>query len=150
MATRTDKRNPHASAALRKLGLALENLAPRVAQHLKGSAGAMESTAQRHDPVYLKVLETLTRAWSLGRKVSLAHQMRDGREFEYVFSPYFIEPYAVGRTTHAIGWREEQGALPGALRTFKLERIRRIELLETEGRFRSARATGGCVGHLVQ
>jgi CRISPR-associated endonuclease/helicase Cas3 len=46
--------------------------------------------------------------------------------FEYVFAPYFIEPYAVGQTTHAIGWREP----PGALRTLKLERIRRIEPLD--------------------
>jgi CRISPR-associated endonuclease/helicase Cas3 len=37
MATRSDKRNPHAAAALRKLGLALEKLAPRVSEHLKAS-----------------------------------------------------------------------------------------------------------------
>jgi len=64
MATRTDKRNPHAAAALRKLGLALEKLAPRIAEHLCVSAEVMEDQAQRHDPVYLDVLETLTRAWS--------------------------------------------------------------------------------------
>jgi len=40
------------------------------------------------------------------------------------FAPYFIEPYAVGQTTHVIGWREP----PGAVRTFKVERIQRIEL----------------------
>jgi CRISPR-associated endonuclease/helicase Cas3 len=44
--------------------------------------------------------------------------------YEYDFAPYFIEPYAVGQTTHVIGWREP----PGAVRTFKLERIQRIEL----------------------
>ena len=54
--------------------------------------------------------------------------MSDGRVFEYLFSPYFIEPYAVGRTTHVIGSREP----PSALRTFKLERIRRISLLQEE------------------
>jgi CRISPR-associated endonuclease/helicase Cas3 len=126
LATRTDKHNPHAGAALRKLGLALEELAPLVSRHLLLSADVMDSAAQRHDPVYLEVLETLTRAWSRGRKVRLVHKMDDGRVFQYTFSPYFIEPYAVGRTTHVIGWREP----PGALRTFKLERIRRIELLE--------------------
>jgi CRISPR-associated endonuclease/helicase Cas3 len=126
MATRTDKHNPHAAAALRKLGLALEKLAPRVAQHLKASAEVMEDQAQRHDPVYLKVLETLTRAWSDGRVAHLWHRMEDGRVFDYDFAPYFIEPYAVGQTTHVIGWREP----PGALRTFKLERIQRIELTD--------------------
>ena len=126
MATHADKQNPHAAAALRKLGLALEKLAPRVAEHLKASAGVMDDEAQRHDPVYLSVLETLTRAWSDGRIARVWHRMENGRVFEYDFAPYFIEPYAVGKTTHAIGWREP----PGALRTFKLERIQRAELTE--------------------
>jgi len=124
MATRSDKRNPHAAAALRKLGLALEKLAPRVAEHLKASAEVMEDQAQRHDPVYLEVLETLTRAWSDRRIAHLWHRMQDGRVFEYDLAPYFIEPYAVGQTTHVIGWRKP----PGAVRTLKLERIQRIEL----------------------
>jgi CRISPR-associated endonuclease/helicase Cas3 len=126
MATRTDKQNPHAAAALRKLGLALEKLAPRVSGHLKASARVMEDQAQRHDPVYLHVLETLTRAWSDGRVAHLWHRMADGRVFDYDFAPYFIEPYAVGQTTHVIGWREP----PGALRTFKLERVQRVELTD--------------------
>lgn len=127
MATRTDKQNPHAAAALRKLGLALEKLAPRVSEHLKASARVMEDRAQRHDPVYLDVLETLTRAWSDGRVAHLWHRMADGRVFEYDFAPYFIEPYAVGQTTHVIGWRDP----PRALRTLKLERIQRIEFTGT-------------------
>lgn len=126
MATRTDKQNPHAAAALRKLGLALEKLAPFVSQHILASADVMDSLARRHDPVYLDVLETLTRAWSLQRKVWLKHQTPDQSVFEYTFSPYFVEPYAVGQTTHVIGWREP----PGALRTFKLERIKAIGLLD--------------------
>jgi len=125
-ATRTDKRNPHAAAALRKLGLALDRLAPRISGHLRASAEVMEDQAQRHDPVYLHVLETLTRAWSDGRIAHLWHRLEGGRVFEYRFAPYFIEPYAVGQTTHAIGWREP----PGALRTLKLERIQRIELID--------------------
>ena len=126
MATRTDKQNPHAASALRKLGLAMEKLAPCVAEHLKASAGVMEDAAQRHDPVYLKTLETLTRAWSDRHKVRVWHKMEDGRVFEYTFAPYFIEPYAVGQTTHVIGWREP----PGALRTFKIERLLRAELTD--------------------
>ena len=128
MATRSDKQNPHAAAALRKLGLALEVLAPRIAEHLKASAEVMEDRAQRHDPVYLEVLETLTRAWSDSRVAHLWHRMPDGKVFEYKFAPYFIEPYAVGQTTHVIGWR----APPGAVRTFKLERIQRIALTDKE------------------
>jgi len=127
MATRSDKQNPHAASALRKLGLALDRLAPRLSDHLQRSANDMDDAAQRHDPVYLEILETLTRSWSLGRKVHLWHRHEGtGRVFEYDFAPYFIEPYAVGHTTHAIGWRDP----PDAIRTLKLERIRRIELLD--------------------
>lgn len=127
MATSTDKQNPHAAAALRKLGIALEKLAPLISEHLKDSADVMDDAARYHDPVYLDVLETLTRAWSLGRKVSLKHQLPDQSITEYTFAPYFVEPYAVGQSTHTIGWREP----PGALRTFKVERIRAAKVLDT-------------------
>jgi CRISPR-associated endonuclease/helicase Cas3 len=125
MATRTDKHNPHAASALRKLGLALERLAPLISQHLAASADVMDDEAQRYDPGYLQVLETLTQAWSQGRMVRLWHKHEpSGRVHEYDFAPYFIEPYAVGQTTHVIGWRKP----PEAVRTFKMERIQRIEL----------------------
>ncbi|MGC9395875.1 MAG: helix-turn-helix transcriptional regulator, partial [Anaerolineae bacterium] len=127
MATSTDKQNPHAAAALRKLGIALEKLAPLISDHLKDSADVMDDAARYHDPVYLDVLETLTRAWSLGCKVSLKHQLPDHSITEYTFAPYFLEPYAAGQSTHTIGWREP----PNALRTFKVERIRAIKLLDT-------------------
>jgi len=124
MATRTDKHNPHAASALRKLGVALERLAPFISRHLAASADVMDDAARRHDPVYLEVLETLTRAWSQGRMARLWHRHERGQVDEYDFAPYFIEPYAVGQTAHVIGWREP----PGAVRTFKVERIQRIEL----------------------
>jgi len=124
MATRTDKHNPHAASALRKLGHALRRIAPLVSDHLLASADVMDDQSRRHDPVYMEVLETLTRAWSQGRKVHLWHRHESGQVYEYDFDPYFIEPYAVGQTSHVIGWREP----PGAVRTFKLERIQRIEL----------------------
>jgi CRISPR-associated endonuclease/helicase Cas3 len=122
----SNRRNPHASAALRKLGIALERLAPLISNHLLASAEVMDDEAQRHDPVYREVLETLTRAWSERRKVRVWHQNEKTQQIhEYIFAPYFIEPYAIGQTTHVIGWRQP----PGALRTFKLERIRHIERL---------------------
>jgi len=125
LATRTDKQNPHAAAALRKLGIALQRLDKNVSEHLLRSAEVMDRDADCRDPVYLKALETLTEAWSAGRKVKLNHQMEDGRIFDYTFSPYFIEPYAVGQTAHVIGWREP----PAAVRTLKIERIRAVQIL---------------------
>jgi CRISPR-associated endonuclease/helicase Cas3 len=126
MATRTDKHNPHAAAALRKLGSALEAFSPQVSRHLLASADVMDDAARRRDPVYLGVLETLTRAWSDGRVVRVSHRLEGGQVYEYDFAPYFIEPYAVGRTAHVIGWREP----PGAIRTFKIERIQRAEVIK--------------------
>jgi len=126
LATRLDKQNPHAASALRKLGRALKRLAPLISHHLLLSADVMEDQAKRQDPVFMNVLETLTRAWSDGRKVKVWHWHEEtARVFEYTLSPYFIEPYAVGRTVHVIGFREP----PGAVRTLKVERIRRAELL---------------------
>jgi predicted DNA-binding transcriptional regulator YafY len=127
LATCTDRVNPHAASALRKLGLALERLAPQLGRHISQSAGGMEGGDRRLDVVYLEALEALAAAWAEGRKTRVWHR-RVGREevSSYVFSPYLIEPYAAGQSTHAIGWREP----PGALRTFKIERIQRVELLD--------------------
>jgi CRISPR-associated endonuclease/helicase Cas3 len=125
LATRMDKPNPHAASALRKLAKALQRLDKNISQHMLLSADVMDEAAEYHDPVYLDALETLTEAWSAGRKVQVSHIMRNGKVFEYKFSPYFIEPYAVGQTTHVIGFREP----PKAIRTFKIERIRRVSIL---------------------
>ena len=127
LATRTDRQNPHAAAALRKLGIALERLAPRISQHLVESANLMDDTSKRQDPEHLLVLEQLALAWAEERKAQVWHRHAEtGRVDVYTFAPYFIEPYAVGQTTHVIGWREP----PGAVRTFKVERIQRVELLD--------------------
>lgn len=126
LATRTDKHYAHGAKALRALGSALEQIAPLVSEHLRRSANVLDGPDRRQDPIFMQALEQLTRGWAEGRKVRLTHEMEDGRVFEYRFAPYFIEPYAVGRTMHVIGWREP----PGALRTFKIERIRTIELLD--------------------
>jgi CRISPR-associated endonuclease/helicase Cas3 len=127
MATRTDRHNPHAASALRKLGNALQAFSPQVSEHLLASAEVMDNAARRRDPIYLDVLEKLTRAWSDGRAVHVWHEHVSGQVYEYDFCPYFIEPYAVGRTSHVIGWREP----PGAVRTFKIERLRRVDPVVT-------------------
>ncbi len=126
MATRMDKHNPHAAAALRKLGQALHKFTLQISQHLLASANVMDDAAQRHDPAYLGILETLTRAWSDGRVAHVWHRHEaSGVVSEYDFAPYFIEPYAVGQTIHMIGLRHP----PGKIRTLKVERIQRAELL---------------------
>lgn len=125
LATRMDRQNPHAAAALRKLGLALTDLAPRISDHLQQSADVMDDAAQRHDPAYLAVLEALTLAWAEKRMARIWHRSeRTRRVHEYLLGPYFIEPYAVGQTTYVIGLCRPQNVQ----RTFKIERIERAEL----------------------
>ncbi len=126
LTTRTDKHYPEAAAALRKLAEKTTRLAPPISLHLKRAARVLEGPHRPKQDAFLEVLRTLTQAWALGRKVELTHEMEDGQTFSYRFAPYFIEPYAVGRTMHVIGHREP----PGAIRTFKIERIRTIRLLE--------------------
>jgi CRISPR-associated endonuclease/helicase Cas3 len=108
------------------LGTALEQIAPVVSNHLRLSAGVLDDVNRRHDPIFMQALEKLTKAWALGQKVELTHELENGQVFEYVFAPYYIEPYAVGRTIHVIGLREPINKI----RTFKIERIRTIEVLE--------------------
>jgi CRISPR-associated endonuclease/helicase Cas3 len=126
LTTRTDKHYPHAASALRKLGVALEKLAPLVSHHMKRSADVLDGDHRLRDSAFLEVLETLTRGWSRGKKVKITHEMGDGQIFPYLFSPYFIEPYAIGHTMHIIGLREP----PGKIRTLKIERIRTARLLD--------------------
>ncbi len=126
MATRTDRHNPYAASALRKLGNALETFAPLISRHVLASANVMDDAARRQDANYVRTLEVLTRAWSDRQRVRIWHRYEDnGNVYKYDFAPYFIEPYAIGQTTHVIGHRRP----PDAIRTFKLERIERIELL---------------------
>lgn len=127
LTTRMERQNPHAASATRKLGTALQPLAPRISQHMLQSADTMDDPGQRQDPNFLRTLETLTIAWAQLRKVQIWHRKEDEQITQYTFSPYFIEPYAIGQAVHVIGWREP----PEALRTLKLERIERVELLPT-------------------
>jgi CRISPR-associated endonuclease/helicase Cas3 len=77
------------------------------------------------DPHYISVLESLALAWAEGRKVRVWHRHAEtNKVYEYLFSVYFIEPYAVGQSIHTVGYREP----PGDMRTFNLSRIDRIEL----------------------
>lgn len=125
LATRMERQNAHSASALRKLGAALEHLAPHISAHMLQSADSMDDPTRKRDPNYMRSMETLTQAWALLRKVALWHRDNQGLIHEHVFAPYFLEPYAVGQSIHVIGWSWPQDDL----RTFKVERIERIELL---------------------
>lgn len=120
-----DRQNGHAASALRKISEALRSLAPQLSRHINASAEAIDELAQFDHPTYMHVLETLTEGWAAGYKVRVWHRKAPGDPLtEYLFSPYYIEPGATGRSTYLIGLREP----PGAMRTLKVERIERAEL----------------------
>lgn len=121
-----DRQNSYAASALRKLGIAIDRLAPHLSLHLAQSADSIDEEAQWQDPNFIAALETLTQAWAENRKVNIWHRSDSGGPVkQYCFSVYFIEPSAVGRSTYAIG----QCDPPGELRTLKIERILRCEIL---------------------
>jgi CRISPR-associated endonuclease/helicase Cas3 len=125
MADRMDRFNPHSASALRKLGQSLQEFSPTIAGHIVTEAEKLEGSRARRDPVYLSVLETLTRGWSESRTVKVLHHSvhRDADDV-YLFDVYLIVPYAVGQTVQAIG----QCAGETHLRTLRVDRIVNAEL----------------------
>lgn len=125
MATRLDRRNPHIASALRKLGLSIQTMAPQMGEHLCLSAEAFDNASKVDDPLFLQVLEKMTIAWAECRTVQIWYRKADVDEVKsYRVQPFFIEPGAVGQTVYVIG-----RIIPEAqVRTFKLERVERIEL----------------------
>jgi predicted DNA-binding transcriptional regulator YafY len=121
-----DRHNPHAASAFRKLGQALATLAPQISRFVSGSAETFDNASKRQDPRYLQVLEKLTLSWAGRLKTRLWYRgAESGQVKEYIFRPLFIEVGAAGQAVYAIGQIE-----PGLeMRTFKVERVERIELL---------------------
>ena len=120
MVDRMDRFNPHAASALRKMGQSLHSFAPTIASHITAEAEKLEGSRVRRDPVYLKVLETLTRGWSESRIVRvLHHSVHRDADDSYLFAVHLIVPYAVGQTIQAIGQCEGEDHL----RTFRVDRI---------------------------
>ena len=120
-----DRRNPHVASALRKLGIALERLAPSISNFVRSSANTFDDGSKRQDPHYLQVLEKMTLAWAEKRKVQLWYRSADGNNVkEYIFCPCFVEVSAVGQAIYAIGYIEPDNQM----RTFKIDRVERIEL----------------------
>jgi predicted DNA-binding transcriptional regulator YafY len=122
-----DRRNPHVASALRKLGISLEKLAPLISHFVRNSANTFDDDSKRQDPLYLQVLEKLTLAWAEKRQVQLWYRGAERKQVkEYTFCPYFVEVSAVGQAVYAIGIIQPQNQT----RTFKIERVERIELLK--------------------
>lgn len=74
---------------------------------------------------YENIYRTMMQAYIYRRKVAIRYQPLKGKSFETTFSPYLLEPSAIGYTVYAIGYSE----IVDTLRTYKLERIQSARLL---------------------
>lgn len=123
LSAHSDKHNPHGVSALEKLASALPD---SLGQHILKTAAA---TAQRRpNPDYLRTMEILTRAWAERRQVRLTyHNPQTNESTQRTFDPYFIEPSPIAYACYVIG----HDHLRQAIRQLKIERIQRVELLDT-------------------
>lgn len=122
LARYSDKPNPHAVKALNSLSLALQRIAPHIAEHIARSSERLDRALNEGAQDHLRALETLTRAWAQGKRVRL--YTREEPLVERLFEPYFIEPSAIGYASYVIGYdhyRHDE-------RTFKIERLYRVYL----------------------
>ncbi len=119
---------PHAAASLRKLAIAAERASAFLSRRLSDTADSLDAhSLPRFTRKYRQVLETLIAASSEHRTVRLQHLSLRRRETdEYLYQPYCLEPYPDGNSLHAVGFCPELGQM----RTFKLERIRWVRLID--------------------
>jgi predicted DNA-binding transcriptional regulator YafY len=117
-----DGQNRHVILALTKLLDAL----PQPLQEHQRLLIEMAQQREQSQSDRSSIFETLAIGWATHRRVSLLYEPPRKQKFECLFSPYLLEPSGIGRTIYAIGERIP----PGALRTYKLERIRYACLTE--------------------
>jgi len=121
----SDENNPYVTSALAKLAAVLPDA---IGEQVRATLSALPSRPVNGS--FVRVFETVTSAWAVGRKVRLWHQSATSRNVhEYLVSPYFIEPSAPGYAAYVIGHEELYFK---AVRTFKLERVQRAELTDEE------------------
>jgi proteasome accessory factor B len=115
-----DERNPHVTAALRKLAVTLPH---PLAAHLERAADRVQTHSDGLRQV--AVLEAIAEGWGGGHKVRVGYRSpRSGALREHVLAPYALEPTASG--IYVIGhddWAND-------IRTFKLERLETAEVLD--------------------
>ena len=121
MAKYADAYDPELAAAFQKLGEALPEV---LGQHVHRTLDVM--AGRPPDPEGTRRLRALTRAWAERRVVELTYDVStyDPARAERTarVRPYLIEPSTETHALYLIGWDETKNAI----RTFKLERIRRL------------------------
>ncbi len=120
----TDENNPHIQTALAKLS---EVLPQALAECLTDNINAIRKKPPKSD--FIRIFEQVAIAWSTQRRMRIYYQSLQSKETkEWILDPYFVEMTGVGYSTYVIGQASRVGRT--GIVTFKLDRIRRAELLE--------------------
>lgn len=120
LAQTQDERNWHMTVALKKL---IEALPPLLQEQQKTLLDLLlfEDTQR---PNVSNIFQAIAIGWVKHQSVRLTYAPPRGKEFDCTFDPYLLEPSAIGRTIYILGY----SSASKALRTYKLERIKRAEL----------------------
>jgi predicted DNA-binding transcriptional regulator YafY len=114
-----DKYNPALASAFEKLEA---GLSPSLKEHVERTLAAL--SAAPRDEHFNTVVDKLTRAWAERRVVAIDYEPaaydHGARRRRAEVRPYLIEPSLQTHALYLIGFDETRGAL----RTFKIERIR--------------------------
>lgn len=121
----SDELNNHVSSLLGKLADTLRARSPLISDYILEAAKLADEKPPR--PEFIHTFETLGRAWLESRKVRFRYDSYSkGEHTERTFCPYFFEPSGAAFSLYVFGLDE----LRGAIRTFKLDRIRDAQLLD--------------------
>jgi len=123
LAHHSDEHNPNVVSALNKLAAGLPDTT--ISSHMARVAEIIRARPLRSD--YVRVLDTITRAWADRRKVAIRYRAASGELTERVICPYFLEVSRSEPASYVIAYDD----LRAALRTFKLERVADAELLDS-------------------
>jgi predicted DNA-binding transcriptional regulator YafY len=117
-----DEQNRHVTLALTKL---VDAMPDQLRQH-QYALVALAEERQKHQKDLSAIFEALALGWAKQQKVQLLYVPPHKKKFACLFEPYLLEPSGIGHTIYAIG----KSTPPGALRTYKLERIESASLTE--------------------
>ena len=122
LSRQSKERDPYVESLLEKLA---DTLPPPVSQHVLKSAETLRSSPENKE--YVRILESLMRAWVNGQTVRMLYQSAwQDKVEEKLFDIYFIEPLEYVYSCYAIGLDHSHGEI----RSFKVKRIKRIEVTE--------------------
>ena len=117
----------HMDESTASIRAALSKLIAAMPETLSGHLERLvEDLPRQANPRYASVLRAIVYGWATRRTVDLSYHPLRLQPYRARFCPYLLEPSAIGYTVYAIGHSDP----PGALRTYKMERILEAELTD--------------------